>query len=514
MTWWSDYSLVLLAKLLYELYSWSRCRGDMFSDCTASIMCIAVALTVLLLCTPSVVTSHESIQNVMQMLSSTTEAWLYQDHLLSCLVILFSAQIAIIWLLHAYCDCPNSIWLESKVLTFWLSTICLLICALLSTQLLMIEIIGITSFRLIGHYTNRGWALRGSTIALAVNKITDIIFLGLLTKLYWMHLRGWLAEPLHTDMIVFALSGKSIMLLTWLWLPDAMEGPTPVSTLLHSATLVITGLMIYSHDVHDARMTPLAIMLCIGAVVTCTAYNIEADTKKICATSTCIMIILLWTEAVISPVAVWQQALTHGYYKSSMFCLLGWLLTMCGTQDIRRTSTMKYTGVLLAIMIALSVLAAGWPTTTLKGGSKYYTTEIDDLLLPVQHIGMLLFILTVIWSSCICVAATTRYRHSTTVLVTSSKLPAVTSATVLLESLLSSPSTSSHYSATISVFLLLACHQSMRSSQRLLTIAISPPYSTKLLSPRAAPIAKFHSSSILVSPRHSVMPIFILLHPP
>lgn len=94
-------------------------------------------------------------------------------------------------------------------------------------------------------------------------------------------------------MLLYACAIKSLTVLSFTWLPDAMEGPTPVSTLLHSATLVLAGLIVYTHYAHVLAVTPLILVLTIGYTCVCTSWCIDADAKKVCAISTALTIALL-----------------------------------------------------------------------------------------------------------------------------------------------------------------------------------------------------------------------------
>ncbi len=78
-----------------------------------------------------------------------------------------------------------------------------------------------------------------------------------------------------------------------MWLPDAMEGPTPVSALLHSATLVIAGVIVFSRSFCSYQLTTLFSILIAGTILVLISYVHDADTKKCAAISTCIMLSLL-----------------------------------------------------------------------------------------------------------------------------------------------------------------------------------------------------------------------------
>lgn len=470
-----------------------------------------------LLTQPSNTAVVTSIQVTMQQISTTTEGLIYGDTFLTAIVIMFSLQIAAIWLLHAYCDCPYTVFLEMKVCTFWLATVSLVMSALMSTQLLVLELIGLASFRLIGHYIHRQWALRGSNIAVMINRLTDMLLLLLLAKLYWLHLRPWLSEPLYSDLLILSLSGKSITIFTWLWLPDAMEGPTPVSTLLHSATLVITGLMIYSSNTHDISTPCCVAAMSVGALITCRGYAFESDSKKICATSTCIMIFLLWIELLMSPSAMWQLALTHGYYKSSIFVLLAMLLSLSSVQDVRRIAANSIAAMLLATYVLVSLLPAGWYYSSFKTAAKYYVSDYNmDLVLPLSA-WMLLLLMTAQWLGIMYSVAGVRYASSVEGLLATSTTLIILLFMVLADSILfSSVTTATVYSSlataayiSYSLFLLFRCHQ------RILSLAAVLPLWQQLHSHICSLFRQQLQVSAFTSTANIVSPVcFIVLFPP
>lgn len=82
-------------------------------------------------------------------------------------------------------------------------------------------------------------------------------------------------------------------MFTWLWLPDAMEGPTPVSSLLHSATLVLAGIIMWCHEAVVLSSSTLLLCSVCGWVLVCLGYNVDGDYKKLGAVSTCCMVTMV-----------------------------------------------------------------------------------------------------------------------------------------------------------------------------------------------------------------------------
>lgn len=128
---------------------------------------------------------------------------------------------------------------------------------------------------------------------------------------------------------------KSILILTYSWLPDAMEGPTPVSSLLHSATLVIAGILTVSYRVTvSIPGEPFIYILCtIGiCLLTSSAVN-DSDLKRTLAYSTSSMISLLWLLIIVQDFKT--VTCIHGIYKSAAFITIGYGISVVSSQDNR-----------------------------------------------------------------------------------------------------------------------------------------------------------------------------------
>ena len=131
---------------------------------------------------------------------------------------------------------------------------------------------------------------------------------------------------LHFDFLFVAcLCAKSVVALSYLWLPEAMEGPTPVSALLHSCTLVMAGLftLFRNKTQYSLPLLPLMILSLI-----CLAMSVfEADVKRIVAYSTVSLVSFLWFVVCLhSEHSFVGIALLHASYKSALFVCLGRLI--------------------------------------------------------------------------------------------------------------------------------------------------------------------------------------------
>ena len=166
------------------------------------------------------------------------------------------------------------------------------------------ELVGVSSFLLIGFYYTKPEAVAASKKAFIVTRFADLFFLiGILIYGYYAGTFEFTPAttalvaaggmiPLALGLMFVGGAGKSAMFPLHIWLPDAMEGPTPVSALIHAATMVVAGVYLV------ARMFPLfigyapdvlPIVACVGAVTAFYAASVacvQTDIKRVLAFST------------------------------------------------------------------------------------------------------------------------------------------------------------------------------------------------------------------------------------
>lgn len=166
------------------------------------------------------------------------------------------------------------------------------------------ELVGVSSYLLIGFYYTRPEAIAASKKAFIVTRFADLGFLiGILIYGYYVGtfsfspsqeglMRGGMMLPWALGLMFIGGAGKSAMFPLHIWLPDAMEGPTPVSALIHAATMVVAGVY------QVARLFPLYIgyapqvlhMVAVVGVVTAfyaaTVACVQSDIKRVLAFST------------------------------------------------------------------------------------------------------------------------------------------------------------------------------------------------------------------------------------
>jgi len=144
-------------------------------------------------------------------------------------------------------------------------------------------------------------------------------------------------------LLVLGACGKSAQIPLYVWLPDAMEGPTPVSALIHAATMVTVGIYMVArcHTLFDRSPVALAVVACIGAATAIFAASIgmvQHDIKRVLAYSTVSQLGYMFLACGVGAYAAGIfHLLTHAFFKALLFLAAGSVIhALSGEQDMRR----------------------------------------------------------------------------------------------------------------------------------------------------------------------------------
>jgi NADH-quinone oxidoreductase subunit L len=228
------------------------------------------------------------------------------------------------------------------------------------------EGVGLMSYLLIGYWYDRPAANAAAIKAFVVNRVADLFFtVGIV--LTWLqfhsvsyaaifagapaavaaqyHLFGADLPVLEVISILLFIGamGKSAQIFFHTWLPDAMEGPTPISALIHAATMVAAGvfLVVRMSPVISLAPTAMGLIAVIGgftAFFAATIGCVQNDIKRIIAYSTCSQLGYMFLAAGVgaNPIAIFHL-INHAFFKALLFLAAGCVIhAVAGEQDIRK----------------------------------------------------------------------------------------------------------------------------------------------------------------------------------
>ncbi len=256
------------------------------------------------------------------------------------------------------------------------------------------EAVGLVSYLLIGFWFKRESANFAALKAFIVNRIGDFGFaIGILAIWYYfgtidyrevftqveafvaqgdvLHFMGW--EMSAITFICLALfigaMGKSGQVPLHVWLPDSMEGPTPISALIHAATMVTAGVFMVARcsPMFEFSETALAAVVLVGAITAwmcATIGLVQNDIKRVIAYSTCSQLGYMFVACGVSAYSAGIfHLMTHAYFKALLFLAAGSVIhAVMADQDIRRMGQLReYMPITYITMLIAALALSGVP---------------------------------------------------------------------------------------------------------------------------------------------------------
>ncbi len=280
------------------------------------------------------------------------------------------------------------------------------------------ELVGFCSYMLIGHWYAKPSAAEAGKKAFMVNRVADFGFLlGILAlwalsgstpaertfhfltlqaQLPWLIKTGSVAAaslPLVGLLLFCGPVGKSAQFPLHVWLPDAMEGPTPVSALIHAATMVAAGVYLlcrafWLFEVAPSVLTTIAWVGGLTAFLSACLALVENDLKRILAFSTLSQLgYMVMALGLGGRVAGMYHLTTHAFFKALLFLAAGSVLHGVGQLDIRTLGGLRKSMPWTATAFFLGALAlCGFP-----GFSGYFSKE--EILALARERNLALYVL-------------------------------------------------------------------------------------------------------------------------
>src|SRR6266487_1031649 len=249
------------------------------------------------------------------------------------------------------------------------------------------EGVGLASYLLIGFFFLRDSAASAGKKAFIVNRVGDfgfLIALFLLIKHFgsldftqvFQQVASLSPETAGAGLLtaialllMVGAAGKSAQLPLYVWLPDAMEGPTPVSALIHAATMVTAGVYMVSrsHMIFERAPTALMVVAVIGALTALFAATIgitQTDIKKVLAYSTVSQLGYMFMACGVGAFSAGIfHLMTHAFFKGLLFLAAGSVIhAVGGEQDMRKMGGLKsYIPITFTTMGIATLAIAGIP---------------------------------------------------------------------------------------------------------------------------------------------------------
>jgi NADH-quinone oxidoreductase subunit L len=319
--------------------------------------------------------------------SFTVDVGLYVDSLTACLLIVVTTIGLLVHVYSVgYMSHDPGYWRFFAYLNLFMFSMLLLV---LADNWLVVfvawELVGLSSYLLIGFWYRKNSAALASKKAFLVNRVGDVGFalgiMAIFVNTGTLNIResielltaegAVLAIPLVVvALLVFAgAMGKSAQFPLHVWLPDAMEGPTPVSALIHAATMVNAGvyLVARSNPIFAHAPEALVVVAAIGIFTAILAASIamtQTDIKRVLAYSTLSQLGYMFAALGVGAfTAAIFHLMTHGFFKGLLFLGSGSVIhAVHEEQDMRRMGALsKKIPITYATMLVGSLAISGIP---------------------------------------------------------------------------------------------------------------------------------------------------------
>jgi NADH-quinone oxidoreductase subunit L len=336
-------------------------------------------------------------------------------------VIMLLVVTGVGWLIHIYStgymhDDPGYRRFFSYLNLFMFFMLLLVLAANYLLMFVGWEGVGLCSYLLIGFFYLKQSATNAGNKAFWVNRIGDFGFiLGVLLILRTFGALDFAtvlsraaampAEPVGQSGVLTSIAlllfvgaaGKSAQLPLYVWLPDAMEGPTPVSALIHAATMVTAGVYMVARSHAIFLNAPFAMQIvayvgCITALFAATIGLVQTDIKKVLAYSTVSQLGYMFLACGVGAFSAGVfHLMTHAFFKGLLFLAAGSVIhAMGGEQDMRKMGGLrKKIPWTFWTMLMATLAIAGTP-----GFSGFFSK--DEILLATQRANTPLWVLGVL----------------------------------------------------------------------------------------------------------------------
>jgi len=360
--------LPLLAAVIVGIFS------RMPKSMAQIVTCVATMISAILSCVmfyTVIVRGEPQVVEIMRWITSGNlmVSWILQvDSLTAVMLVVVTVVSALVHLYSVgYMAHDKSVPRFMAYLSLFTFSMLMLVTSSHFMQLFFgWEGVGLCSYLLIGFWYHKPSAKAAAIKAFIVNRVGDMgLILGIFTIYYVFGTLTFqdifLAVPKATELYLNILGhsvhaitlicillfigamGKSAQLGLHTWLPDAMEGPTPVSALIHAATMVTAGVFLVARCSPLFEMAPLArdMVTVVGACTACFAATIaltQNDIKRVIAYSTCSQLGYMFFACGVSAYAAGVfHLMTHGFFKALLFLGAGSVIhALSDEQDMRK----------------------------------------------------------------------------------------------------------------------------------------------------------------------------------